>query len=107
MNYKVVFLFKFTKCSKIFSYFSSSITYQRISLIQQINNIKQGVTDIDNVPTKHYLKEELELLLTLEGFEVSHINKINYGWDTEFHKPPKWLAEPYPWDWMCIAKKKS
>ena len=75
--------------------------------IQQINNIKQGVTDIDNVPTKHYLKEELELLLTLEGFEVSHINKINYGWDTEFHKPPKWLAEPYPWDWMCIAKKKS
>jgi 2-polyprenyl-3-methyl-5-hydroxy-6-metoxy-1,4-benzoquinol methylase len=68
-------------------------------------NIKQGVTDIDNVPTKHYLKEELELLLTLEGFIVERIEKINYTWKTEFTTPPKWLKEPYPWDWMCAAKK--
>jgi 2-polyprenyl-3-methyl-5-hydroxy-6-metoxy-1,4-benzoquinol methylase len=72
---------------------------------QKISNIRQGVTDIDNVPTKHYLGEELQLLLTLEGFEVTSIKKINYGWDTEFHKPPKWLKEPYPWDWMCTARK--
>jgi hypothetical protein len=68
-------------------------------------NIKQGVTDIDNVPTKHYLKEELELLLTLEGFKVQSIEKINYTWQTEFYHPPKWLKGPYPWDWMCLAKK--
>lgn len=74
---------------------------------QKISNIRQGVTDIDNVPTKHYLKEELELLLTLEGFEVSVVKKINYGWNTEFHKPPKWLKGPYPWDWMVTAKKKG
>lgn len=74
---------------------------------QKISNIRQGVTDIDNVPTKHYLKEELELLLTLEGFEVNLVKKINYGWNTEFHKPPKWLKGPYPWDWMCTARKKT
>ncbi|HNU88117.1 MAG TPA: class I SAM-dependent methyltransferase [Ferruginibacter sp.] len=74
---------------------------------QKISNIRQGVTDIDNVPTKHYLKEELELLLTLEGFEVNLVKKINYGWNTEFHKPPKWLKDPYPWDWMCTARKKT
>ncbi len=68
-------------------------------------NIKQGVTDIDNVPTKHYLKEELELLLSLEGFKVQAIEKINYTWKTEFNNPPKWLKSPYPWDWMCVAKK--
>lgn len=73
---------------------------------QKISNIRQGVTDIDNVPTKHYLKEELELLLQLEGFEVNFIKKINYGWNTEFHKPPRWLKDPYPWDWMCTARKK-
>ena len=73
---------------------------------QKISNIRQGVTDIDNVPTKHYLKEELELLLQLEGFEVNFIKKINYGWNTEFHKPPKWLKDPYHWDWMCTARKK-
>jgi len=74
---------------------------------QKISNIRQGVTDIDNVPTKHYLKEELELLLTLEGFEVNLVKKINYSWNTEFHKPPKWLKDPYPWDWMCTARKKT
>jgi SAM-dependent methyltransferase len=67
-------------------------------------NIKQGVTDIDNVPTKHYLKEELELLLHLEGFIVDRVEKINYTWKTEFHQPPKWLNEPLPWDWMCVAR---
>jgi len=70
-------------------------------------NIKQGVTDIDDVPTKHYLKEELQLLLTLEGFTVERVEKINYTWETEFNNPPKWLAAPYPWDWMCVAKKTS
>lgn len=68
-------------------------------------NIKQGVTDIDNVPTKHYLEAELQLLLTLEGFTVERIEKINYPWTTEFHNPPKWLTDPFPWDWMCVARK--
>jgi 2-polyprenyl-3-methyl-5-hydroxy-6-metoxy-1,4-benzoquinol methylase len=70
-------------------------------------NIKYGVTDIDNVPTKHYLKEELELLLSLEGFKVKQIEKINYTWNTEFNNPPTWLKGPHPWDWMCVAKKKK
>lgn len=68
-------------------------------------NIKQGVTDIDNVPTKHYLKEELELLLKLDGFTVDRVEKINYTWKTEFNNPPKWLGEPHPWDWLCVARK--
>lgn len=68
-------------------------------------NIKQGVTDIDNVPTKHYLREELQLLLTLEGFNVERIEKINYTWETEFNNAPVWLKDPHPWDWMCTAKK--
>lgn len=69
-------------------------------------NIKQGVTDIDNVPTKHYLEEELQLLLSLEGFAVQQVEKINYTWKTEFNNPPKWLKGPYPWDWLCVARKK-
>jgi 2-polyprenyl-3-methyl-5-hydroxy-6-metoxy-1,4-benzoquinol methylase len=74
--------------------------------ISQIRFIKDGVTDIDDVPTKHFLKEELELLLNLAGFTVEKIEKINYKWSTEFHKPPNWLKTPQPWDWMLKAKKK-
>ena len=74
--------------------------------IEQIRYIKDGVTDIDDVPTKHFLKEELELLLDLEGFKVKKIQKIKYPWSTEFHKAPSWLKNPTPWDWMVHAKKK-
>jgi 2-polyprenyl-3-methyl-5-hydroxy-6-metoxy-1,4-benzoquinol methylase len=74
--------------------------------ISQIRFIKDGVIDIDDVPTKHFLKEELELLLNLAGFKVEKIEKIKYKWSTEFHKPPSWLKNPQPWDWMVKAKKK-
>ncbi|HET6769310.1 MAG TPA: methyltransferase domain-containing protein [Chitinophagaceae bacterium] len=71
----------------------------------QLKNILQGNAEIDYVPTKHYLKEELQLLLGREGFSPEDFQKIEYHWDTEFLKPPKWLKEPKPWDWMVIARK--
>ena len=71
----------------------------------QFKNILQGNVEIDKLPTKHYLKEELFLLLQHEGFEVSKIEKIEYSWDTEFSKPPHWLNNPKPWDWMLVANK--
>ena len=71
----------------------------------QFKNILQGNAEIDNVPTKHYLKEELQLLLNNEGFKAEGFKKIEYEWDTEFLKPPKWLKEPKPWDWMVVARK--
>ena len=73
---------------------------------KQFENIQQGNVDIDNVPTKHYLREELILLLQQEGFSITGFQKVEYNWKTEFIQPPRWLKEPYPWDWMCIAKKK-
>jgi len=72
----------------------------------QLKNILQGNAEIDSVPTKHYLREELQLLLSNEGFVAEDFQKIEYEWDTEFLKPPKWLIEPKPWDWMVVARKK-
>ncbi len=73
--------------------------------MSKLKNLKQGNVDIDGVSTKHFLHSELELLLTMEGFEIIVIEKVEYSWKTEFVKPPRWLKYPYPWDWMCIAKK--
>ena len=73
--------------------------------LKKWNNIKLGNVDIDNVPHKHYLKEELQLLLSKENFIVEEFYKIEYNWNTEFLKPPKWLKNPKPWDWMVVAKK--
>lgn len=73
--------------------------------LKKWNNIRQGNADIDDVPHKHYLKEELQLLLENEKFIAEDFQKIEYNWNTEFLKPPKWLKDPKPWDWMVVAKK--
>jgi len=78
---------------------------QKSSIKNQLQNLLQGNTSIDGVPHKHYLKEELQLLLNNEGFITEEFNKIEYEWDTEFLNPAKWLKEPKPWDWMVLARK--
>lgn len=84
-------------------YFTS--TKNSKEALNKWNNIKKGNVEIDSVPHKHYLKEELELLLTKAGFKTEQSEKIEYDWSTEFHKPPKWLKDPKPWDWMIVGKK--
>jgi 2-polyprenyl-3-methyl-5-hydroxy-6-metoxy-1,4-benzoquinol methylase len=83
----------------------ASSVIQKSKVKKQLQNLLEGNTSIDGVPHKHYLKEELQLLLRKEGFETKEFNKIEYEWDTEFLKPPNWLKEPKPWDWMVLAKK--
>jgi 2-polyprenyl-3-methyl-5-hydroxy-6-metoxy-1,4-benzoquinol methylase len=75
------------------------------SALAKWKNILHGNADIDDVPTKHFLREEIMLLLGRSGFIAESSKKIEYGWDTEFLQPPVWLKNPYPWDWMCIASK--
>jgi SAM-dependent methyltransferase len=74
--------------------------------LKKYMNMQQGNVDIDNVATKHYLREELMILLSQEGFIITETQKIEYQWTTEFVKPPRWLQKPGPWDWMVMARKK-
>ena len=73
--------------------------------IKRYKNIQQGNAEIDSVATKHYLRDELSLLLAKEGLSAHYFKKIEYNWKTEFRKPPAWLKEPRPWDWMVLAQK--
>ena len=68
-------------------------------------DILQGIIQIDNVPTKHYLEPELRLLFEEEGLVVTAIDKIEYEWTSEFDAPPPWMKAPYPWDWLVECRK--
>ena len=70
-----------------------------------IRQLHRGNLPIDGVPTKHYLREELEFLLPDHGFEIEEVEKIPYSWSTEFDAPPAWMQEPHPWDWMVVARR--
>jgi ubiquinone/menaquinone biosynthesis C-methylase UbiE len=67
--------------------------------------LEHGIVHIDDVPTKHYLREELEATLADRGFSVEAIEKLEYPWTTEFDAPPKWMKAPFPWDWFVVAKR--
>lgn len=72
-----------------FSYFSGSK-----------RDIFQGLIRIDGVVTKHYSHPELEVIFREAGFRIANIDRVEYDWTTEFAEPPKWLKDPYPWDWL-------
>ena len=83
-----------------------SSSFKAAKASKKFQALIQGLYEIDNVPTKHYLREELIVLLTKEGFEVNEIQKVQYTWKTEFHDAPAGLSKiPSPWDWMVLCKK--
>jgi SAM-dependent methyltransferase len=69
------------------------------------DEFKKGIVNLNQVPTKHYLEEELIDILYEFGFAIQKIAKVEYTWDTEIGKVPGWLKSPYPWDWVVLAKK--
>ena len=77
-----------------FSYFSGSK-----------RDLFQGLIKIDGVTTKHYSHPELHVIFKEAGFKVEKIDRIEYEWTTEFEAPPRWLKEPYPWDWLVEVSK--
>ena len=77
-----------------FSYFSGSK-----------RDLFQGLIKIEGVVTKHYSHPELTVLFRDAGFKVQAIDRIEYDWSTEFAEPPKWLKDPYPWDWLIEVSK--
>jgi len=67
--------------------------------------LAQGIMHIDNVPTKHYSKLELNEVFKNAGLKITKLKKVEYDWDTELSEPPKTIAEPYPWDWLVICER--
>ena len=45
-------------------------------------------------------REEMQL-------EVLDVLKMEYDWKTEMEEDevPDWMGEPYPWDWLLVAKR--
>ena len=66
-------------------------------------SVRDGVVTVGEVRTKHYLREELELLLPRLGHRILEIAKMEYPWKSEFMHPPRSMRAPYPWDWLVVS----
>jgi len=74
--------------------------------LANIRAVRDGIVVRGAVRTKHYLREELEVFLTQSGVAVETVEKLEYAWSTEFARPPRWMREPYPWDWLAVGRKR-
>lgn len=70
-----------------------------------VRDLMQGIHPVAGVPTKHHFREELEALLADHQMEVLELTKLRYPWTTEFAAPPDWMAKPYPWNWLVVARR--
>lgn len=84
---------------------SPSVSVKKGFKKTELQEVHAGIKYIDGVATKHFLKEELIVIINQLGFSSVNIDKLEYSWKTEFINPPKWLNNPHPWDWFVIAKK--
>jgi SAM-dependent methyltransferase len=81
-----------------------------LSSITRPRRLAQGVFMRGAEPTKHYLREELVVLIRDEmKLEPIEIMKMEYDWQIEFEVDdiPEWMREPFPWDWLVIARKNA
>lgn len=106
--------------SLLYSYFRETEWYRKegspphkaekqvdASYIIQPKRTAQGIFIRGTEPTKHYLREELIVLVRDEmKLEVLDVLKMEYDWKIEMEDDvPDWMGEPYPWDWILVAKK--
>lgn len=70
-----------------------------------IRKMLQGIVLIDDRPTKHYSHSELQVIFQEAKLKVTAIERLEYEWSTEFLNPPKWMKDPYPWDWLIECKR--
>lgn len=79
-----------------------------VSCLTHPRRMAQGILYRGAEPTKHYLREELIVLVRDEmRLELMEILKNEYDWTTDFEEEcvPEWMGEPYPWDWLVVARR--
>ncbi len=82
---------------------NSELNYYEVS----ISDLLQGIIKIDGHPTKHYTQAELQVIFPDAGLKLTAIDRLEYDWNTEFKSPPKWMKDPYPWDWLVECSNNS
>ncbi|MCB9168741.1 MAG: methyltransferase domain-containing protein [Flavobacteriales bacterium] len=72
---------------------------------REMSDLDLGIVQVDGVPTKHHLKEELHDVLQAQGMVVVETRKLEYPWGFALEDPPLNMAAPMPWNWMVLARR--
>jgi SAM-dependent methyltransferase len=71
-----------------------------------VRELHQGVCPLEGIRTKHYLREELEVMLDERGFSVEELCKLEYAWSSLGFEAESEFSGPRPWDWLVQARRR-
>lgn len=66
---------------------------------------KGGLMTRAEAVQKHFERDELNAVMTREGFKVKRIGRARYPWGKEGMIETKGRAANRPWDWVCLAQR--
>ena len=64
-----------------------------------------GVLALGGQPTKHYIAEEILLLLRMLGCVPIEPRRVEYSWRIHSAGVPRRFAASRPWDWLVLAQR--
>lgn len=64
-----------------------------------------GIVKLGTEPTKMHTREEIQTALLDHGLKPTHCERVEYDWDEMIDDAPEGLSEPFPWDWLFVARK--
>jgi SAM-dependent methyltransferase len=71
-----------------------------------VRDLHQGICPLQGVATKHYLREELEVILDEHHFDLISLRKLEYPWSAVFTHPLPKIRGPLTWAWLAVARRR-
>jgi len=71
----------------------------------EVVSLPQGLIEMGDVPTKHFLQDEIAELLTARGLQNIKVSRVSYPWREALDDVPRNFKAAPPWDWMAVGVK--
>jgi len=71
----------------------------------EIVSFSSGIVKVGDVPTKHYLQDELLDTFSVLGLKNLECHRVSFPWHEILENLPARFSATPPWDWMMIGRK--
>lgn len=72
---------------------------------EEVVSTVDGIVTLGTEPTKMHTLEATRSMLADQGLRRIDTHRIEYDWEEMIDDAPTGLGEPYPWDWLFVARK--
>ncbi|HEY0283477.1 MAG TPA: class I SAM-dependent methyltransferase [Rhizomicrobium sp.] len=66
-----------------------------------------GLVQRDDAVQKHFERQEFGTILSRHGFVAVRLGRAYYPWAKEGMRKPRFAGATGPWDWVCLAQRRS